>query len=508
MRMTLKMMRLFMTRVAIILLAVLFLFAQSMILSADTSKTRAATDKETHKGSVERRDTTSPNSLQVEEITGTDGKRTTTYPDATVITLIPGADPRWTMQSAFIASLTNRTPGGLTYTRTATRALTLSNPNDPLSLITQTDTVSINGRNYTSVYNAPARTFTTTTPAGRQRVIGTDAQGRAAQVQVANLHPASYGFDARGRLASATVGSGSDQRTFGFGYNGEGRLETITDPAGGLQRYIYAAAGRTLADGRFIHYTYDASSNVTSITPPGRPAHSFAYTPVNLISTYTPPDLGAGTNQTIYAYNADRQMTGLTRPDGQTLGYAYDSAGRLTMLTVPGGQYSYDYNAATGNLAGITAPGGNSLSYSYDRSLLTAATWGGTISGSVSRAYDNNFRVTSQTVNGANSIAFQYDNDSLLTRAGSLTLSYNSQNGLLTSTVLGSVSDSRAYNSFAELTQLSAAYNSTAIYSAQYTYDRLGQITQKIETIGGGTDTYDFSYVSTGRLTTVRKNGA
>ena len=66
------------------------------------------------------------------------------------------------------------------------------------------------------------------------------------------------------------------------------------------------------------------------------------------------------------------------------------------------------------------------------------------------RTYDNNFRVTALTVNGANAITYQYDADSLLIQAGDLTLARNPQNGLLTGTTLGSVADTWGYNGFGE----------------------------------------------------------
>ena len=56
------------------------------------------------------------------------------------------------------------------------------------------------------------------------------------------------------------------------------------------------------------------------------------------------------------------------------------------------------------------------------------------------------------SVNGANPVAYDYDADSLLTQAGSLTLTRNAQNGLLTGTTLGSVTDSCSYNGFGEPT--------------------------------------------------------
>jgi len=212
----------------------------------------------------------------------------------------------------------------------------------------------------------------------------------------------------------------------------------------------YDAFGRpltqTLPDGRVIQTTYDANGNVAALTPPSRPAHTFDYTPVDLERQYTaPPIIGGGTNQTTTAYDADKMPTTLTRPDGAAVAFAYDSAGRLTTTTVSRGQVLTTYNATTGNVSGLTAPAGIGLAYSYDGSLLTGTTWSGPVAGSVTRTYDTDFRVSSQSVNGANPVAFTYDADSLLTGAGSLTLTRNAQNGLLTGSTLGVVTDSRTY---------------------------------------------------------------
>jgi YD repeat-containing protein len=79
----------------------------------------------------------------------------------------------------------------------------------------------------------------------------------------------------------------------------------------------------TLADGRVISYTYDGNGNLASVTPPGRPPYEFAYTPTDLESTYAPPAVpGAGV--TAYTYNADRQLTAINSPGGQTVTLDYD----------------------------------------------------------------------------------------------------------------------------------------------------------------------------------------
>ncbi|MCZ7625926.1 MAG: hypothetical protein M5R38_08940 [Candidatus Methylomirabilis sp.] len=138
---------------------------------------------------------------------------------------------------------------------------------------------------------------------------------------------------------------------------------------------------------------------------------------------------------------------------------------------------------------------------------MKQTTWSGTVVGSVSQTYDNNFRITSQSLNGANAVTFGYDNDSLLTSAGALNIARNAQHGLITGTTLGSVTDTRSYSPFGELSTYTATVSGSPVFATTYTRDRLGRITQKVETIYGSTDTFDYAHDQAGRLTEVTKNG-
>jgi RHS repeat-associated protein len=290
---------------------------------------------------------------------------------------------------------------------------------------------------------------------------------------------------------------------------GAGYLDTITDPLSRITQFDYDLAGRvtrqTQPGSRSVGLAYDANGNSTSITPPGRTAHGFAFNALNQISSYAPPDVAAGTNSTTYTYNADSQLARVSRPDGVSVDVGYDSAGRTRTLSLPRGQVSYDYNAA-GQLVTLAAPGALGLSYAYDGRLQTSATASGSVAGSLSRTYDTDFRVASLGVNGS-SVALQYDADGLLTRAGALTLNRSAQNGLLTGTTLGNVTDAWGYNGLAEPTSYSAQANAAAVFAQQFSRDALGRISQKTETIGGVTDTYGYTYDEAARLKEVRKNG-
>ncbi|HNG29967.1 MAG TPA: RHS repeat-associated core domain-containing protein [Blastocatellia bacterium] len=459
---------------------------------------------------------TLPSGLQEILLERRNGLTTQTAPDGTITNTQLGPDPRWQMQAPLAKSESITTPGNLTRNQTFNRVVSLSNPADPLTLVTQNDTTTINGRNYTNNYTAATRTFVFNTPAGRTTTTTNDTQGRPTTQTFANLNAANYGYDARGRLATATFGSGPEARGYSYGYfssgAANGALASITNPLAQITGFSYDAALRvnqiTLPDARVIGLGRDANGNLISVTPPGRPAHTLTYNNVNLLASYTPPAI-AGTGPTQFAYNLDKQLTAITRPDALTINYGYDTAGRLSTVTTPSGTYTHTYSATTDNPTGIVAPGGQTLAFTHDGELLTNTTWSGTITGSVGHTYNNFFLPAAQSVNGASTISFTYDNDNLLTGAGALAITRQAQNGLVTGTTLGSVADTRGYNGFGEPVSYTASFNAAPLLAITYTRDKLGRITQKVESVLGGTaSTYDYSYDAAGRLTQVKLNAA
>jgi RHS repeat-associated protein len=439
--------------------------------------------------------------LQTTSLRTEAGSSTTTLPDGTVVTEAIAGDPRFATLAP-LPSGSVRTPAGRTLTMSSERTVTLSNPFDPLSLRSITETRKLNGRAWKSTFTKATNLLTTLTPAGRSSTTTLNAKGDIASVQMPGFAAASLSYDPQGRVTSFQTG----QRTFGVVYNPRGEVERVTDPSSRTVSFEYDAAGRvtrqTLPDTRVIEFTYDENGNLTSVAPPARPAHGFGFTSRDLMERYTPPPAVPG-GATRYTYNRDRQLTSITRPDGGTITPGYDTAGRLSILTTPQGAYGYGYSAATGNLSTISAPGGGGLTYAYDGSLLTNVEWAGTVSGSVSYEYDNDFRVSNE--NGA---AFSYDADSLLIGAGSLSLTRNPQNGLLTGTTLGSITDSYTYNEFGEVTGYAASHGATNLLAIAYGRDSIGRITSTTETFGavaGASEGYE--YDRAGRLTRVTRAG-
>jgi RHS repeat-associated protein len=447
-----------------------------------------------------------PDGARTETLIRNDGSRRVSYPDGMVVDLVDGPDPRFGMQAPIRKSLKISTTGGITYTRTATRTATLSDPNGPLSLTAQNDTVIINGRTYASNYDAATRKFTITTPTGRQSVIILDAKGRVIESAVPGLTPVQLAYDDRGRITSLTHGN----RIATLSYNPQGFLSALTDPLARTVDFAHDPAGRitqiTRPDDEIARFGYDPSGNMVTITPPDRDEHTFSFTPVDLLQGYEPPAVPGSPTDQQFTYNVDRQLTG-TDYAGTQLSLAYDAAGRAQTVTFPEDRVEATYDTAS-RLDSLATAGGIGLGYDYDGSLLTSSTWSGPVTGTVQRSFDNNLRLTGHTINGANTQTLTYDADGLLSDVGPLNLQRSAQNGLLTGTTLGLVSDTRSFNGFGEWTDYSASVNGTALFSVQYTRDAAGRITALTETLGGATATLAYGYDLVGRLTQVTRNGA
>ena len=443
---------------------------------------------------------TSSKSLQNGQIS-----KSFTLPDGTADSETLGPDPVWGLQVPVDTSET-LTQGNLTMNITGSRSTTLGMAGNPFTVTAETDTTTINSRTYTSTFTGSNLTWVAMSPVGRTLTVGLDSLERVASTQVEGLTATDFSYDSQGRLASVTQGT----RKNTLGYNSEGFLASVTDPLKLTTSFAYDADGNlvstTLPDGRVVDYSYDANGNLTSVTPPGKSAHDFAYTAVDLPSSYNPPTL-LGSGATTYTYDLDRDLTTITRPDGETIQLNYDNAGRLSSTVTPTETINYSYNSTTGNLASAAVKGAENLAYSYNGPLPTSSTWTGMVAGSVSRAYNDNFWVTSQTVKAGSKVPFTYDNDGLVTKAGPLALTNNRQNGLITGTTLGSATDARAYNSFGELSGYTASYGAAPLYSVKFIHDADGRVTSKSETIGGTTNSFVYSYDLAGRLVKVTENG-
>ena len=448
------------------------------------------------------------------------GSVTSTNPNGTTTAYTPGPDPRFGMQAPIIASKVITTPSGLAQTTATARTVTLTDPTNPLSLATETDTRTVNGNTWTTSFNVAKGTFTTTSPVGRVSSRAVNAAGMTVQTTVGEMSPTVLSYDARGRLQTSTQGSfaqGGVQvpRTSTLAYDAYGYLSETVDPLGVAAAYLNDARGlplqTTFTDGmggqRVYQNTYDGDGNMTSETMPGGAIHGFAYTPVDGLAAYIPPGFVPGSD-VVDLYNADGQVSEELRSDGATIAYQYDAAGRRVTTTYPQATVTRGYSATTGQLVNLTSSSGENLALAYDGNLLTKQTWSGNVNGSLVLGYDAKFRQSSEAV-GTTTVAFSYDNDDLLTQAGAISISRDAQNGRVTGTALGNLLDNYTYDANGALTSYVVTYNGSAIYAESISSrDGNGRILARTETAGTSTHVWSYRYDSAGRLVSATEDGA
>lgn len=231
-----------------------------------------------------------PDGLAAETLLGNDGTDTTTHADGTVITVTRGPDPRYGMLAPVTESVVVET-GAHTLTTTSAREVTLTNEFDPLSIETLTDTVTINGRSFSTELDrtGPAPVVTTTSAAGRITVTDLDLQGRPTRTAVTGLvggttalvdtvmeyDDGSVNPLHAGLLKSVTRGTSPDERRYAFVYDAAGNLERIDAPLGKTVSFGYDGATRvtskTFPDGEQVRFFYDAAGNLEKLAQPGSP---------------------------------------------------------------------------------------------------------------------------------------------------------------------------------------------------------------------------------------------
>jgi len=452
---------------------------------------------------------------RTEIMIGTDGTQTGVYPDGTHVTLKRGPDPRFGMHAPVLQSLTRTSPGGRTETIASQRTVSLTNVDDPLSLASLTQSVTINGRTFSATYDPSARRVTNTSPEGRQTATGLDARGRVIRTDPGpGLAPITLAYDAQGRVTQLAQGA----QVWTYTYDAQNRLTRRTDALGRAIQYGYDAAGRvttlTLPSGQTYQFGYDAGGNRTRVTLPSGSVHELDYTAADQLAAYVPP----GGSPYSRNYDLDRRLARAILPGGRTLGQSYDTSGRLTALTSPDAVATFAYATSdpterVGSITRMPTAGTatQGVAYAYDTNLVTQAIWTGVAAGQFSYAYGSDFYLTGITlVSGADlvQIPLSRDRDKLIVGFGPFTLTRGGPGGTVSRIADGTATLDYTYDSLGRWANRTVTVAGQAVYQGQISYDAAGRVTEKVESVGGTTHDLAYTYDADGQLTQTTRDGA
>jgi RHS repeat-associated protein len=363
-------------------------------------------------------------------------------------------------------------------------------------------TTDVNGDISTTEVDARAGTLTQTSAEGRvvSEVVDPDTL-LTQSVSVAGLQDTVFAYDTRGRLTGQAVGTRST--TYHYGSEGRGQVTAITTADGQQTLYEYDSLGRvtkvTYPDGHASLSEYDENGNRTTLVVPTPADHNSAYNGINRVTSETTP-LGEAT---LYEYDRDRRLTAIELPSGQRLENTY-TQNRLTQTNTPEGSILYSYHH--GDQLSQISEGTETLSYTWDGSLLKEIGYQGELNEGIQYDHNVNFQISQLTYAG-DSTNLSYDRDGLLTGIHGFTIGRHANHGLPISLDNGTLNRTFAYNGYGEVTHVSTELNQAAAFDYELTYNSVGQITGKTETLPNGTvNQYSYTYDDRYRLTGVTKN--
>lgn len=249
-----------------------------------------------------------------------------------------------------------------------------------------------------------------------------DALGRLIKLNNGNV-TLGYAYDAANQLLAETNVISGNTFITGYGYDLDGRKQTLIYPSGNMVTNTFTARGqlqeiyantppplatfaydldgrrtsRALANGVTTVYDYDMAGQLTNLahTTISGTVASFAYD-YNAVSSRTSTRREDSRNE-VYGYDAIQQVTSVDYGDSTSEGFNYDPLGNLnTRTNVSGSVDTFTAN----NLNQYTAINATAPGYDSKGNLLTWA--GGT------NAYDAQNRLLT-VQRDTNSAAFVYD---------------------------------------------------------------------------------------------------
>ena len=299
-----------------------------------------------------------------------------------------------------------------------------------------------------------------------------NAYGQPLTVTDPNGVVTTLTYDARRRLSSRSAAG----ETTSLSYYPTGLLKTVTLPDSSNLTYTYDAAHRltqiTDGLGNQIVHTLDAMGNhvADSVYDPSN-ALTLARTQVfNVLSELYRQIGSAGTAAvtSTFGYDSNGNQTSVSAPMSRNAAGQYDALNRLIQITDPAnGVTTLGYDA-NDNLSSVVDPKGLNTGYTYD-GFGDLVQQSSPDTGVTTRAYDSGGNLARSTDARGQTGTYSYDARNRLTQVayGDQTITFGYDTGT---------------NGVGHLTSAGDANHALA-----WSYDALGRVVGKSQTVGSGT---------------------
>jgi RHS repeat-associated protein len=283
--------------------------------------------------------------------------------------------------------------------------------------ISQTDA---NNHTTTFEYDSLGRRVKRTLPGNQVETYAYNIGGLLTNRTDFNGYSTTYHYDLMNRVLAKVPDPRRGEPAVTFNYNVLGLRTNMTDGSGATT-YLYDNRNRLVQKTRTwnvgqpsslsisLNYAYDSNGNLTNIlsSDPNGVDAEYEYDALNRLSAVNDAKVG----RTVYSYDDVGNLQGYTYPNGVNSFYQYDSLNRLTNLAsskvlTPIAIYAYTVGAS-----------GNRLT--AREQLVSSALNAHPSTTSRVYTYDDVYRLTAETINGAtNSGLASYNYDPVGNRLG------------------------------------------------------------------------------------------
>ena len=322
-----------------------------------------------------------------------------------------------------------------------------------------------------NTYNAHGQPLTVTDPNGVVTTLTYDQRLRVLSRQI-GTETTRYSYWPTGLLKMVTL---PDSSTVSYTYDGAHRLTAITDGTGNYVSYTLDNMGNHTAES-----AYDPSGTLHRTHTRVFNALNELYQDIN--------SAGTAAVTTTYGYDNDGNLTSSDAPLSRNTSNQYDALNRLTKITDPNSgvtQLGYDAND---NLASVIDPRTLTTSYTHngfgDVIQVVSPDTGKTVS-----TYDSGGDLKTTTDARSDLATYSYDALNRVTQVAysDQTINYTYDTGTNGKGHLTGASD--------------------ASHSMSWTYDTLGRVNGKGQTVGGLTKSVGYSYTNSDLITLVTPSG-
>ncbi|WP_176736459.1 RHS repeat domain-containing protein [Oligoflexus tunisiensis] len=387
------------------------------------------------------------------------------------------------------------------------RQYTVTDPANPYDIATMIENQTFDGiGTYSTAFDKATRTFTTTTPMGRQYKEILNAKGRPVKMKSPGIQAVALQYNTKGQPTSVTQGT----RSYSMTYNSQGLLATITNPLNEVTNYSYDAAGQlttlTLPNNQSYQFAYNGNGDRSGITTAASGTYSYGFDDNRNLVLNTEPMIRSRTFAWAWTYNLDDQPTQMTRPNNTTVDLTYDDKGNLQTLTGPGVSRSYTWS--NGALQSISTSTNVQVSFDQGR-LPNSTTWFGPVNGNLSYEWNTFDRLSKLRVNGSDesTISYMYDADGDLTQANNLAYTRNPNTGRLSRSALNGIVTTHIYDTYGAEAESVLKVKGKEFLRFQYSYDELGRIATRTRVANATSSVTQYAYDAIGQLISEVKDG-